>query len=61
MNVNGNAVLLNDITVKVLENTVRDVLLNKECLDKMKFSAQGKPMELFSYKNIALKSIGIVE
>lgn len=59
--VNDNAILLNTITSQAIENALKEVLLDEDKLSRMKMNAQGLPMKIFSYKNIALKSIGISE
>lgn len=61
VNINGNAILLKTITSETIKSTLKGILLDEKKLSEFKKNAEGLPMDVFSYKNIALKSIGALD
>lgn len=60
VDVGGNCVLLNDITVDIIKETILNILENKNVYSKMKDIAETTGRNTFSYIEIAKKSIGMI-
>lgn len=60
VDVGGNCILLKEISIESLYSTINRLVNNKEDYEKMKEVAQTKARKIFSYIEIAKRSIGIV-
>lgn len=59
VDVGGNCILVRNITIDKLESTIKELVNNNEMYENMKFVAETKARNYFSYINIAKRSIGL--
>ncbi len=57
VDIGGNCILLDDVSVVSIKNTINSVLNNKEKYDDMRDISINKGMKIFSYREIAKKAI----